>query len=216
MRRLQFESLESRAMMCGDLLEGEVVVIDGNLHAAGTEGDDLIRVYNTAPAGTMRVDINGDITTIGGMAPNYTGEVVLCGLGGNDRIISYALNNSRMYGGDGNDTLADYVGDSILIGGEGNDNLQGRGGDDALVGGTGRDTLSGGAGNDIAFHNRLVTINGDESSDEAMEEVRSLWATNPAAVLAILDYDALEEEDDELDKVLGQGNETIFSGIGDY
>ncbi|MGE4404576.1 calcium-binding protein [Pseudomonas sp.] len=64
----------------------------------------------------------------------------------------------RLYGGDGNDSLAgelgtDYLyggnGNDVLLGGEGADNLYGEAGNDILEGGVGNDSLSGGTGSDI-------------------------------------------------------------------
>ena len=81
--------------------------------AVGGEGDD--ELYNGR---------NGD----GGIAGDR--EVVLMGLGGNDRL----------YGGNGTDAL---------LGSEGNDSLYGGFGDDFLDGGTGNDRLEGGAGSDV-------------------------------------------------------------------
>ena len=57
-------------------------------------------------------------------------------------------NNSRLRGGDGNDTIDGGGGNDRITGGNGNDILDGGADNDRLTGGEGIDVLQGGAGND--------------------------------------------------------------------
>jgi Ca2+-binding RTX toxin-like protein len=58
------------------------------------------------------------------------------------------LDNDKLFGEDGKNTLGGNQGDDILHGGEGHDVLYGRGGNDQLFGDLGNDTLAGHFGSD--------------------------------------------------------------------
>jgi Ca2+-binding RTX toxin-like protein len=56
--------------------------------------------------------------------------------------------NTRLEGGEGNDSLSAGPSDDFLVGGDGDDTLRGNDGGDVLIGGRGSDLLAGGGGND--------------------------------------------------------------------
>ncbi|MGK5683100.1 hypothetical protein [Actinoplanes sp. URMC 104] len=85
---------------------------------------------------------------------------VVCGLGGDDTLIS-AAGGAVLDGGSGVDVLVGGGGADTLIGGAGTDTLTGGAGNDVLVGGAGADQLSGGAGADTVSytdHKLAVTV----------------------------------------------------------
>jgi Ca2+-binding RTX toxin-like protein len=81
-------------------------------------------------------------------------EIILQGLGGNDRLEVVVTNlldgkDFILDGGVGNDTLRGGAGRDTLYGGLGDDKLFGGGNDDLLYGDEGRDELDGGTGSDL-------------------------------------------------------------------
>jgi len=71
----------------------------------------------------------------------------LTGTGGHDSVFG-GLGNDILVGLAGADLLDGGPGNDVLKGGSGNDRLKGREGDDKLFGGVGNDTLCGGSGDD--------------------------------------------------------------------
>ena len=102
------------------------------LHYAGTGGDDTLQVV---PTGT-------ELTTIG--------------LDATSRLDSVAIEDVRLEGLGGADTIASlsqatYASQVTFDGGSGNDTLRGSGGGDSLLGGSGNDTVVPNRGNDAAL-----------------------------------------------------------------
>ena len=113
----------------------------------GTEGADLILVYDPAAPGT---DTPGNVAD---------------GLGGNDTILG-SDERDRLLGRGGNDLLVGNDGDDALVGFEGNDTLLGGAGDDVMDGDEGADLLDGGAGDDLLFaQSGNDTLDGGEGED---------------------------------------------------
>jgi len=81
------------------------------------------------------------LTTAGGTAIGYSGDDILEGNIGADKL----------YGRQGDDVLDGGDGDDFLYGEAGNDTLRGKGGRDRLYGGVGDDVLDGGTGNDYLY-----------------------------------------------------------------
>jgi hypothetical protein len=77
---------------------------------------------------------------------NKTGQVI-CGLGGNDRILAGG-GADRIFGDRGDDFIDGQGDNDSIEGGPGNDTLRGSDGRDSLKGGPGRDSLFGGKGRD--------------------------------------------------------------------
>ncbi len=105
------------------------------------------------------------------------GRDVICGLGGNDRILGGG-GGDVVYGGPGNDFVDGGMGNDVLRGGPGDDDLVGRSGNDLLEGGAGRDHLVGGTGIDqlrggagvdaiAALDGRADVVNGGAGADVA-------------------------------------------------
>lgn len=87
-------------------------------------------------------------------------KLQVSGIGGDDTIVAignFNVNQLRLDGGDGNDTLTGSESDDLLLGGLGNDTLNGEGGEDELHGGDGNDTLHGGNDSDALY--------GDDGND---------------------------------------------------
>ena len=109
----------------------------------GAEPDDTDVVSVTWTA--IRCDITG---TSGPdrLVGNKNGQVI-CGLGGNDRIMAGG-GADRVFGDRGNDIVDGHGGNDTIEGGPGNDTLRGSDGNDSLKGGPGRDSLYGDKGRD--------------------------------------------------------------------
>lgn len=88
-----------------------------------------------------------------------TGDDVICGLDGDDRILA----------GPGDDVVLGGGGDDVVFGGPGADRLLGEGGRDRLDGGPGRDALSGEEDHDVllAHDDERDTVDGGPGSDTA-------------------------------------------------
>lgn len=132
-------------------------VIDGNLMIGGTAGNDTITVNPTKDLSQLIVKL-GKIT-LGTFTSTAVNQIVVRGLGGNDKItvqtkiaqpadLYGGFGNDVLTGGSGNDRLFGEANDDRLIGGKGKNLLVGGDGNDKLTGGTDRDVLIGGAGSD--------------------------------------------------------------------
>ncbi|NIA72030.1 hypothetical protein HBA54_25850 [Pelagibius litoralis] len=148
----------------GDLIAGDLLVLDGATGTSDGGGNDVI--YGGAGNDTIFGDTNatdidgGNDTIFGGDGDDEifgnSGDDDLDGDDGNDTIFGDAGNDTllggvggdSLFGGDGNDELNGGAGEDFLDGGIGNDSLFGGSGADDLLGGAGNDTLSGGNGVD--------------------------------------------------------------------
>lgn len=79
-----------------------------------------------------------------------SGNTVLYGLGGSDRIFGErgVGGDDVLIGGSGDDEIRGRRGDDILLGGSGRDRIYGGSGEDDIIGGAGNDYLRGGSGSD--------------------------------------------------------------------
>lgn len=136
-----------------DLLRGQ-----GSLDAlTGGDGDDTL----DGDAGNDRVietrDADFTITNSGltGIGNDVLREIesvhLTTGASANLIDASGFGGATRVFLGDGADTLIGGSGPDYAVGFGGNDQLNGNGGNDSLFGSGGRDTLNGGAGNDQLF-----------------------------------------------------------------
>ena len=156
-----FETLETRR-----LLAATAVLTDGLLTVTGTEGRDVIEVYEVrreaifrgSDVGTfttlgdllVRVGVNGK--TLGDFDFNRVDRLSINALGGNDTVAldKLAPGPRQFDEGDAQITvLGGLKQPATLEGAAGNDTLYGGGGDDVLIGGAGNDVLIGGKGNDL-------------------------------------------------------------------
>jgi uncharacterized delta-60 repeat protein len=105
----------------------------------GTAGGDAISVDLSPDKATLRINVNGTVTSrpLAGVS-----GIVMNGLAGNDRLsVSNAVRlPATLDGGPGNDHLTGGGGNDTLLGGDGGDTLDGRGGADLFRGGAGTDT----------------------------------------------------------------------------
>ena len=86
--------------------------------------------------------------------------------GAGDDKIAQGGGSHTSHGGRGDDRLTGGDGDDVLHGGAGDDTLRGNGGADRLHGGDGDDHVAGGAGNDTIHGGRGAdTLQGDEGDD---------------------------------------------------
>ncbi|OAN43014.1 hypothetical protein A6A04_09975 [Paramagnetospirillum marisnigri] len=113
--------------------------------------------YSASPTGGARID---------GIESINAGD-------GNDVVDltsnRYAVGDTAIDGGSGNDVLMASQGNDVIDGGSGNDYLYGASGNDTLRGGEGADTLNGGWGNDVidggAGNDTGVFVAGQGGSD---------------------------------------------------
>ncbi len=124
-----------------------------------------------AENGSLTIDTGAgnDVISIDRLDNNFSGDLLLDGSGGNDRIV--IANQSNVTGtinvsadgGEGRDTLdaSAFTQGAVLFGGAGNDKLIGGSGNDDLFGQAGADILTGGAGDDM--------LNGGADADVLIE-----------------------------------------------
>ncbi len=156
-----FETLETRR-----LLAATAVLTDGLLTVTGTEGRDVIEVYQIrreaifrgSDVGTfttlgdllVRVDVNGE--TLGDFDFSRVDRLSINALADSDVVALDKLAPEARQFNEG-DTQITVLGGlkqpATLEGAAGNDTLYGGGGDDVLIGGSGKDVLIGGKGNDL-------------------------------------------------------------------
>jgi Ca2+-binding RTX toxin-like protein len=95
----------------------------------------------------LRITLNEKMTTT---LPAFgIGTIFLVGGDGNDYLENKTGIPSRIFGGNGHDSLVGGVHNDMIEGQAGDDTLWGNPGDDLLEGGDGRDTLYGGNGDDL-------------------------------------------------------------------
>jgi Ca2+-binding RTX toxin-like protein len=149
------------------------------------EGDNVDRVHGVLGGHAAdSVTVNKSFMFVSGGAGNdelidfSDAGTVLVGGPGSDVMKSLGFQDSRLHGGDGNDTLIGGNGAQFFDGGRGNDLLRGGPGRDLMLGGSGadeliagtaRDTLRGGTGDDTlrskdAFKD---VVNGGQGTDRA-------------------------------------------------
>jgi Ca2+-binding RTX toxin-like protein len=192
-----------------DLLSGEGAIVDyssrtnpltvttddglANDGEAG-EGDNVDRVHGVLGGHAAdSVTVNESFMFVSGGAGNdelidfSDGGTILVGGTGSDLMKSIGFQDSRLHGGDGNDTLIGGnggqffdggKGNDLLRGGPGNDLMLGGGGADELIGGQAKDQMRGGSGNDTlrskdAFKDLVY---GNQGTDRARVDGRDILA----------------------------------------
>ncbi len=133
--------------------------VDDRLLRLTSLGSGPTLTFLQAAGGSIAIDTGAgnDVITIGRMDNNFSGDLLLDGSGGNDRIVvASQMNvmgtiNVSADGGEGRDVLdaSAFTQGAVLFGGAGNDVLVGGSGDDDLFGQAGADVLTGGLGSDI-------------------------------------------------------------------
>jgi hypothetical protein len=135
----------------------------GVLTVTGGTGNDVATTVVTGTYGT------GVKATLNGVSQSFAGpvkEIVFNGGAGNDQFTNSTSIKTRIYGGDGNDTLTGGAGADYIEGGLGNDNLYGNAGNDTLIGSGGDDKLYGGDGNDeMRAHSGADILEGGNGND---------------------------------------------------
>jgi len=194
-RRFGIESLERRAMLAADLLNGTLTVV-------GTAGNDNIQVQVAAGGahnGELQVDVNGQQTFFD---VNQVSSIRISGLAGNDQITvdDNVSINTIIDGGKGNDAIKGGGGSDTIHGGAGSDTIDGSTGNDTIFGEQGNDSIHAGDGND--------TVHGNQGND-------SIWGG---------DGDDSIDGDNGNDTVDGEvgddschgdnGNDTVHGGVG--
>ena len=131
------EALESRRLFA-------ITLANGLLTIEGTEQADMITLTARSSTLSIRVGAERSIVNL-----DDVDDVLIAGLGGDDRITLGRLNApAAVDGGDGDDRIAGGRADDILTGGDGNDRIFGSSGDDQLFGEAGNDRLFGDADDD--------------------------------------------------------------------
>lgn len=110
---------------------------------------NLIRIAGGRGDDSITIDLP-DITRIKTRLFGGDGDDTILGGAGRDRIRG-GDGSDTINGGDGGDALSGGTGDDSLVGAAGNDRLHGDDGGDTLRGGGGRNALRGGAGLDTFF-----------------------------------------------------------------
>jgi Ca2+-binding RTX toxin-like protein len=139
--------------------QASVDLINGTLRIAGTRGNDTIRVTLDGDKSHIVVRINGHRTAF---AIGDVKTIYIYGYGGNDDISiyeAYGVVNARskVFGGDGNDTIFTGSARDTVYGENGDDTVNTWLGNDIAMGGAGDDSVMAGAGND--------TASGDDGTD---------------------------------------------------
>ena len=137
-----FQQLESRELLAGfNLNPAGILIIEGG------SGNDVGQV--TANSTIVRARLTG--FAFQDFPRSSVSSVTFLGLAGNDSFTNSTSIDSRLVGGDGNDTLIGGSGNDTINGGAGNDTLTGNAGEDRLVGFGGDDEIRGGAGDDLVI-----------------------------------------------------------------
>ena len=178
-----------------DASEGnnDIANIGDNVSIETGDGNDSIQSYGsnvTISAGTgndsiyngggdnvsIETDAGDDVITNGNPdAPNSCSNVTIDAGTGNDTINTWG-NALSIKGGDGNESIRNWEGDSLTIdGGAGNDSIDNSGKYASIVGGSGNDTITssgesgtinGGSGNDwISNYSSGTTVFGGAGND---------------------------------------------------
>jgi ELWxxDGT repeat protein len=134
-------------------IENRASLRDGTLRVFGTAADDAINIYRQLDNDDrLVVSINGNKRTF---AIEKIRKIVVYGYEGNDQIRFSETRGiltvrSRIYGGDGDDSITAGSGMDTIWGDAGDDQISSGRSNDQIWGGEGDDTLSAGAGNDTA------------------------------------------------------------------
>lgn len=151
--------LDHYTIVGGDGSDAMSLTLAGNLAAyglmnGGTGNNDLIARINVETEANLeaRAGDGDDTMDLIAEAADFGSYIDAYGFGGNDYIRARAVGGteglSRLYGGEGDDTLIVSGSGGMLYGNQGSDTLIGSGYDDRLVGGDGIDYLTGRAGAD--------------------------------------------------------------------
>jgi hypothetical protein len=203
------QALEERSLMAAEVT---AILTDNILRIEGTDGDDQIVVRQIE--GKLSIDNtairhHGDyVTHIDALMVD---SIEVFGFAGDDqiRLNSEAipgqqpiLINSRIYGGDGNDTIFGTAAADRIYGGLGDDMIWGGGGDDWIFGGDGNDQLFGGEGNDW-----LDGGNGDDLLDGGSGRNSLLGGEGSDILVGVLGRDAFDG---------GMGDDRLRVTIGEF
>lgn len=143
---LRVDSLEDRYALSGT---GIPTVVTASL------SNGILTVHGTANRDVINVNQSGNTITAAGksFSASSVNSIVVLGEAGNDVItISQSITKpTRLFGGQGSDTIYGGGGADEIYGGSGNDKLYGRGGNDVIYGGPGSDVVNGGAGRNKVF-----------------------------------------------------------------
>ena len=150
---------------------------DSGIFVAQDTGDSVVHIHGGDTADEASASVVDGLLRIG--QAEYVFDYSLMsikgvrfrGHGGNDGLtISvewYHYLLSRLYGGDGDDSLTGGVGDDYFDGGAGNDTLLGQDGHDVIVGGDGADEIEGNNGDDILVGDEDdASIDGGDGDDD--------------------------------------------------
>jgi Ca2+-binding RTX toxin-like protein len=229
--RLRFDTLETRALMTVELVNGVVEITGTNQadHYESFEANGKLTVlegiapfqatheFDVASVSRIVADLRGGNDTLacddtvqvpvqaggGGGVDNIRGGSADDVLGGNDQ-------SDVLEGGPGHDTLTGGGGGDRLIGGDDDDTLDGGDNNDTIFGGSGYDTILGGGGID--------RIHGDDGDDwiDGQTSADFLWGDQGFDYIfgGEDDNDRLwgGTEDDTLDG--GSGNDTLVGETG--
>jgi Ca2+-binding RTX toxin-like protein len=155
------ETLETRRLFAGVVLDGRVLVITGSNHFdnirvddVGSSAPDKLRVtVNEQVTEFSRADVKAvhieayagdDLIRIDGGLDDFSAVNRIWGHAGDDQIILSWPMTARIWGGAGDDTMGGPNYPQWMYGDEGNDTLAGSYGSDRLFGGDGDDVLDGG------------------------------------------------------------------------
>ena len=164
-RRLTAQKLQDRQLMAGDLGEQAFmpdITFDGtDVKIAGSKWSDQVQVSINTQGTSDRADDHIEIVAksqfgeevmnlprLDANGNNVVRDIVFEGFGGNDRFSNSTDRTSKVWGGDGNDSLYGGSNQDFLFGEDGRDYLFGSLGDDRLVGGEHNDRMYGGFGDD--------------------------------------------------------------------
>lgn len=196
----------------------EFGIVGGVLLIHGSQKSDVIALSKVGNQIKVFANLGGVKTTEFHSFASVKSIKVL-GKGGDDKITNNTVKLSRLYGGNGNDTLRggsknDFLfgdaGDDVLFGKSGNDSLRGGTGNDKLIGDVGNDKLYGDAGNDHllggAGNDELFGGSGNDRLEGSSGNDRLDGAAGTDNLYGGAGHDEL---------VSGSGNDFAYGGTGD-
>ncbi|MEM8873741.1 MAG: PKD domain-containing protein [Planctomycetota bacterium] len=145
--------------------EGRVELLGNILRLTGVDGaNNDIRIQDTGGNGFNAI-INGQTRSY---SESSIGRIEIFGGDGDDNLtVSTGINIPvRIFGNDGNDTIAGGERNDTLFGGAGNDDITGRGGNELIHGDAGADLIRAGNGDDrIVGYGENDSIYGENGND---------------------------------------------------
>lgn len=208
-RPLQLERLESREVFAAGIVGSDLMIY-------ATNNSDRVEVWESG--NQIRVSINNQTQAFNKAA--VRGAIKCYLYGGHDRFQNSTNLNVQVWGGDGDDTITNYLqrGQAHFMGERGNDRLTGGYSNDYLDGGEGHDSIWGDSGSDVIWgRGGNDALRGEDGNDTIFGDdgADSLYGGNGQDYLYGGNQNDFLEGGSGDDVLMGEyGNDTLRGGDG--